>query len=114
MRNGGGRPCRCMPEYHKPDDSHVLYDGCHRFWKKHFASCEMLPEIIQNESELLKLKLEHYKELFDKSISDGEPLEKTKIIFHELKKVVDMLDDSGKYKTVTEGTRRLKNTQPHI
>jgi hypothetical protein len=74
----------------------------------------MLPEIIQNESELLKLKLDHYKELFDKSISDGEPLEKTKIIFHELKKVMDRLDDSGKYKTGAAITGRLKNTQPNI
>jgi hypothetical protein len=103
-----------MPEYRKPDDSHVLYDGCHHFWKRHFTSCEMLPEFIQNESELLKLKLEQYKELFDKSISDGEPLEKTKIIFHELKKVMDMLDDPGKFKTRTEITGRLKNTQPHV
>jgi len=53
----------------------------------------MLTNVIQNESESLRLKLEHYKELFDKSISDREPLEKTKIIFHELKKVMDTLDN---------------------
>ncbi len=48
----------------------------------------------------LEAEIEHYSKLLDKSITDKEDLEKTKIIFHDLKKLTEQLAE-------------MKTTAPH-
>jgi hypothetical protein len=53
----------------------------------------MQPEDFQVEIEELKLRLVHFEELFDLSIRDSAGFNKTKLIFHELKKINDRLTE---------------------
>jgi hypothetical protein len=47
----------------------------------------------KNEIALLQLKIKHQELLFDKSMSDQEEFAKTKLLFDELKKMIDRLDE---------------------
>ncbi len=69
-----------------------------------------------NEAILaLEAEIKHYTELLDKSISDKDALEKTKLIFHDLKILTEKLADmktTASYKKVrfTPSYLRMKST----
>jgi hypothetical protein len=51
----------------------------------------------------LEAEIEHYTKLLDKSLTDKEDLEKTKVIFHDLKMLREKLAEmktAGPYKKV--------------
>ena len=51
--------------------------------------------ILSNKEEiaLLQLQIKQQETLFDKSMSENEEFSKAKLIFHELKRMLDRLDE---------------------
>jgi hypothetical protein len=47
----------------------------------------------QNEIALLQSKIKHQELLFDKSMNENEDFAKTKLLFNELKKMIEKLDE---------------------
>ena len=56
----------------------------------------MNPEDIQAEVTELQLKQIQYEKLFEESLKNPDGLIKTKMIFHELKKIMERLDELWK------------------
>ena len=48
------------------------------------------------EISALEVKIHRHKKLFDQSIENDEILEKTKVIFHDLKMLTEKLDELKK------------------
>lgn len=47
----------------------------------------------EEEIILLQLQIKQQESLFDKSMSDGEEFTKTKMLFHDLKEMIERLDE---------------------
>lgn len=60
----------------------------------------------QNEIALLQSQIKHQELLFDKSMNENEDFAKTKMLFNELKKLIEKLDELK-----TKGI--LNNTENH-
>ena len=60
----------------------------------------------QNEIALLQSQIKHQELLFDKSMNENEDFAKTKLLFNELKKMIEKLDELK-----TKGI--LNNTENH-
>ena len=60
----------------------------------------------KQEIALLQLQIKQQELLFDKSMSEGEEFARTKLLFHELKKMIEKLDELKK-------NSLLKHTENH-
>jgi polyhydroxyalkanoate synthesis regulator protein len=60
----------------------------------------------QNEIALLQSQIKHQEFLFDKSMNENEDFAKTKLLFNELKKMIEKLDELKK-------NGILNNTENH-
>ena len=60
----------------------------------------------KNEIALLQLQIKQQELQFDQSMSAGEEFAKTKMLFHELKKMIDRLDE-------LKAVGILNNTENH-